>query len=156
VIEDSPAEKYGLKAGDIIIRVGRKDIEDHQDLIRAIDRYDPGEEVEVKIVRDKDEKTLKVTLEEGKGRISKHLSILPENFDVYVPEMEFDFPEMHIRIPKIDLESLEELEKMEEKIKEEMEFHSDELNEELERLEEELKELKEIKIHTRHRKSAVI
>jgi membrane-associated protease RseP (regulator of RpoE activity) len=156
VIEDSPAEKYGLKAGDIIIRVGKKDIEDHQDLMRAIDRYDPGEEVEVKIVRDKNEKTLKVILEEGKGPISRHLSIHPENFDVYVPEMEFDFPEMHIRIPEIDVESFEELEEIEEKVREEMESHSDELNEELEKLEEELQELKKIKIHTRNRKSAVI
>ena len=156
VKEDSPAEKSGIKAGDIIIRVDRREIEDHNDLIRAINRYDPGEEVEIKIIRDKSEETIKVTLEEGNGRIQQHFSVHPENFEVYVPEMEFDIPEMHIRVPEIDAKSLEEMEELEERISEEVEIHSDELNEELEKLEEELEKLKEIKIHTRHRKSAVI
>jgi hypothetical protein len=48
------------------------------------------------------------------------------------------------------------MEELEERISEEVEIHSDELNKELEKLEEELEKLKEIKIHTRHRKSAVI
>jgi membrane-associated protease RseP (regulator of RpoE activity) len=149
VVEDSPAEKSGLKAGDVIIQLGRKEIEDHNDLIRAVDRYDPGEEVEVKIIRDKKEQVLKVTLGEGKGRF-RHFSLNPEKFEIYVPEMEIEIPEIDIEIPEIDVEELEELH---EKMSEELEMHSDELNEELKELE---KELKEIKIHTRHRKSVVI
>jgi hypothetical protein len=153
VVEDSPAEEHGLKAGDIIIKVGRKEIENAQDLMRVIERYDPGEEVEVKIVRDKKEKTIKVTLGEGKSRFPRHFSFSPEKLEVYVPEMEFEIPEMHIEIPEIDKEELEELH---EKMREEIELHSDELNEELEELEKELEELKEIKVRTRHRKSVVI
>jgi membrane-associated protease RseP (regulator of RpoE activity) len=153
VQEDSPAEKHGLRAGDVIIQVGRKEIEDSHDLSRAIDRYEPGEEVDVKIIRDKKEKSLKITLGEGKARFPRHLSFHPYEFDVYVPDMEIDIPEMHIEIPELDAEELEELH---EKMREELEIHSDELNEELKELEEELEELKEIKIHTRHRRSAVI
>jgi len=153
VMEDSPAEKHGLKAGDVIIQIGRKEIEDSRDLSLAIDRYEPGEEVEIKIIRDKKETVIKVTLAEGKVRFPRHYSFHPEGFDVYVPDFEVEIPEMHIEVPEIDAEELKE---MHEKLKEELEIHSDELNEELEKLEEELEELKEIKIHTRHRRSAVI
>jgi membrane-associated protease RseP (regulator of RpoE activity) len=153
VQKNSPAEKYGLKAGDIIIKFGRKEIEDTRDLYRAIDRYDPEEEVEIKIIRDKKEKVLTVTLGEGKGRFPRHYSFHPDKFEVYVPEMDIEIPEIEIEIPEIDIESLEELHELEDRVREEMELHTDELNEELEKLE---KELKEIKIHTRHRKSAVI
>jgi membrane-associated protease RseP (regulator of RpoE activity) len=153
VIEDSPAEEYGLKAGDVIIQVGRKEIEDSRDLSNAIDRYDPGEEVEVKIIRDKTEKTIKVELGESKGRFPSHFSFEPEHFDVYVPDMEITVPDVDIVIPEIDIERLEELE---DRVREDIEINTDELNEELEELEEELKELKKIKIHTRHRKSVVI
>jgi C-terminal processing protease CtpA/Prc len=145
VIEDSPAQKYGLKAGDVIIQVGRKEIEDHKDLMRAVDRYDPGEEVEVKIVRDKKEQVVKVTLEEGKGTYH-HFSFKPENFEVYIPDME-------IEIPEIDLEELEKLEDLDEKLRDELESHSDELKEEMEELK---KEMKKIKFHTRNRKSSDI
>ena len=153
VIEDSPAEKYGVKAGDVIIKFGRKEIEEPRDLVRAIKRYDPDEEVEVTVIRDKKEMVLKVVLEEGKGRFPRHFSFHPERFEVMVPDMEIEIPEMHIEIPEIDVERLEELHELEDKVKEEMELHSEELEEQLEELEE---ELKEIKIHTRHRKSAVI
>ena len=153
VKKDSPAEKYGLKAGDIIIKFGRKEIEDPHDLSRAIDRYDPEEEVEVKIIRDKSEKIIKVTLGEAKGRLPRHFDFQPEHFDMYVPEIEFAVPEMHIEIPEIEMQELEQLHH---KLEEEIEIHSDELNEELEKLEEELQELKKIKIETQHRKSVVI
>jgi C-terminal processing protease CtpA/Prc len=150
VVEDSPAEKFGIKAGDVIIQVGKKEIEDSRDLMRAIDRYEPGEEVEVKIIRNKKEQIVKVTLDEGKGRFRQHFSFRPERFEVHVPEIEIEIPEMEFEIPEIDHEELRELH---EKMREEIELHSDELNEELEELE---KELKEIKIHTRHKKSIVI
>jgi C-terminal processing protease CtpA/Prc len=153
VIEDSPAEKYGVKAGDVIIKFGRKEIEEPSDLIKAIKRYDPDEEVEVTVIRDKKEKVLKVVLEEGKGRFPRHFSFHPERFEVMVPEMEFEIPELHIKIPEFDVEKLEELRELEDKVREEMELHSEELEEQLEELEE---ELKEIKIHSLNRKSAVI
>jgi serine protease Do len=134
VVEESPAEKFGLKAGDVIIKVGNKEIEDSRDLRKAIDRYKPGEEVEVKIIRDKDEKILKVTLGESKGRFRQHFSFSPDRFEVDIPEIDID---------------LEELEELDERIKDEFEKHSDEL-EELNR------ELKRIKIHTNHRESIII
>jgi len=143
VVEDSPADKYGLKAGDVIIKVGKKEVEDTNDLIQAIDRYEPGEEVEVIFIRDKKEQRVTIILGKGKGRFRHHFSFRPEKFEVFIPDMK-------IEIPDIDFEEFEELH---EKIMEEIEVNKEELNEELKELQE---ELKEIKIHTRHRKSITI
>lgn len=146
VVEDSPAEKFGLKAGDVIIQVGNKEIEDSRDLMKAIDRHEVGDEVDVKVIRDKKEKTLKVTLGEGKERFRQHFSFRPERYEIRVPDIDIEIPEMDIEIPDIDMEELRE---MDEKMKDEFEKHSDEF--------EELKEeLKKIKIHTRHKKSITI
>ena len=150
VVEDSPAEKFGLKAGDIIIQVEKKEIEDSRDLMRAINRFDPGEEVEVKVIRDKKEQIIKVTLGEGKGHFRHHYSFEPDRFEFYAPDIEIEIPEMDFEIPEIEFKELEELN---EKMREEFEQHSDRLNEELEELNE---ELKRIKIRTSHRKSVTI
>jgi membrane-associated protease RseP (regulator of RpoE activity) len=63
VQEDSPAEKAGLKAGDVILRVGDERVEGPGDLTSEIGRADAGE-VELRILRDKKERTVKVTLPE--------------------------------------------------------------------------------------------
>jgi C-terminal processing protease CtpA/Prc len=150
VVEDSPAEKYGLKAGDVIIQVGKKDVKDTYTLIRALDYYDVGDEVDVKLIRNKEEKTLKVTLGEEKGRFRHQFSYEPELYEVYIPEIDIEIPPIDIDIPEIDMKKLE---KFHQKIRENLEFHEDELKEKLENLNE---KLKEIKIRTTHRKSIVL
>jgi S1-C subfamily serine protease len=47
VIKDSPAEKAGLKAGDVIYKINEKNIEDYADLIRTLNYYDPGDKITV-------------------------------------------------------------------------------------------------------------
>ena len=47
VIKDSPAEKNGLKAGDVIYQINDKKIEDHADLVRTLNYYDPSDKVSV-------------------------------------------------------------------------------------------------------------
>jgi serine protease Do len=67
VIEDSPAAKAGLKAGDVITEISGKKIEDYGDLIRTVNYYDPGETVEVKYSRKGKINSVKVELGERKG-----------------------------------------------------------------------------------------
>jgi S1-C subfamily serine protease len=62
VSDGSPAEKAGLKAGDIIIKFGGKDVKNIYDYMYAMQDYKPGEEVDVVVKRGDDEITLKVTL----------------------------------------------------------------------------------------------
>ncbi len=62
VLKNSPAEKAGLKAGDVIYKINDKKIEDTADLMRTIQFYDPGNTVTIYFVRNGKKKTLKVTL----------------------------------------------------------------------------------------------
>jgi hypothetical protein len=60
---NSPAEKAGLKSGDIIIKFGGKDIKNIYDLTYLLGEHKPGDEVEVIVLRGQDEITMKAKLE---------------------------------------------------------------------------------------------
>jgi serine protease Do len=62
VMKDSPAEKAGLKAGDVIVTINDRKIEDYHDLIRTVNYFDPEEEVTLSYVRKGDTEKSKVTL----------------------------------------------------------------------------------------------
>jgi hypothetical protein len=62
VVKDSPAESAGLKAGDVLVKIGSRDIDDTGDVHKAIRKYDPGEEIDFVIYRDGSQKTIKVKL----------------------------------------------------------------------------------------------
>lgn len=66
VHEDTPAAAGGLRAGDVIVGLGDEEIDDPDDLRRALADLEPGE-VSVRIVRDGAEQTLTVELEEREG-----------------------------------------------------------------------------------------
>ncbi len=63
VVEDSPAEKLGLRAGDVIVEVDGKDVEDSDDLRSIVRRFDEAATVEVVWVRDRKERKGDVELE---------------------------------------------------------------------------------------------
>ena len=62
ISENSPASKAGLKAGDVITEVNGEKIEDANDFIRALNKKEEGE-VTLTIIRDKSQRTIKVTPE---------------------------------------------------------------------------------------------
>jgi len=62
VMKDSPAEKAGLKAGDVIITISDRKIEDYHDLIRTVNYYNPEEEVSISYVRKGKTEECKVLL----------------------------------------------------------------------------------------------
>jgi membrane-associated protease RseP (regulator of RpoE activity) len=64
VVKDSPADKAGLKAGDVIIKIGDESIEDEGDVADAIHEFKPGDAVDFIVYRDGKEMTIKVTLGE--------------------------------------------------------------------------------------------
>jgi len=67
VIKDSPAQKAGLKAGDVIIKINDKQINDYSDLLRTLNFYDPGDKVTVYFSRKGQNKKVVVTLGPKKG-----------------------------------------------------------------------------------------
>jgi serine protease Do len=64
VVKDSPADKAGLKAGDVIVKIGDEDIEDEGDVRSAIQDHKPGDQVAFVVMRDGSETTINVTLGE--------------------------------------------------------------------------------------------
>ena len=65
VVEDSPAKKAGLKAGDIIVKVDDEDIKNAGDLTMTIRGYEPNSKVSVAIIRAGKKKKLDATLGEA-------------------------------------------------------------------------------------------
>jgi hypothetical protein len=60
--EGSPAQKAGLKSGDIITKFGERKIGNIYDLTSALQHHKPGDNVDVWVLRDHKEMKFKVTL----------------------------------------------------------------------------------------------
>ncbi|HOO46002.1 MAG TPA: PDZ domain-containing protein, partial [Deltaproteobacteria bacterium] len=79
VYSGDPADRAGVKPGDIILRINAHDIEDPRDLTRYIGSLKPDAEVNISLWRDAKVVSLEVTLEK---RIEEHvaeLGQLPED-----------------------------------------------------------------------------
>jgi len=63
VEKGGPADRAGLHAGDVIVGVSGVDIAHSQDLPRVVARHAPGTRVNVRVLRDKVERSLDVTLD---------------------------------------------------------------------------------------------
>lgn len=66
VSKGSPAEKAGLKKGDIIVKLGDEDISSLAEFRYVLYKHKVGEELEVKYIRDGKENIVKVKLTENK------------------------------------------------------------------------------------------
>ncbi|HTC45884.1 MAG TPA: PDZ domain-containing protein [Candidatus Aquilonibacter sp.] len=66
VEKGSRAEKAGLRAGDVITRVGDQPVHDTSDFTQAMHSHSSGGSVNVGVIRDKKEQTLTLTLPERK------------------------------------------------------------------------------------------
>jgi uncharacterized protein (TIGR03067 family) len=61
-IQGSPADKAGLKKGDVILKVGPTEVTELQPTIQAVRRAKPGEKLEFRIRRDGKEMTVTVAV----------------------------------------------------------------------------------------------
>lgn len=66
VTKESPAEKAGLKEGDVITKVNDDKIEDADDLYKAIGKYKPGEKINITYKHEGKDATKSVELSENK------------------------------------------------------------------------------------------
>jgi predicted metalloprotease with PDZ domain len=72
VEHESSAEKAGFKAGDIIIRVGKKTVNAAEKVQRELRKYDEGDKVDFEVMRKDVKKTLSIEMEEDQ--------VIHENF----------------------------------------------------------------------------
>ena len=68
VVENSPAEKAGIKKGDIIVSINGKVISSSSEATSEISNYNVGDKIEIGIIRESRTKTVEATLEEYKGQ----------------------------------------------------------------------------------------
>lgn len=81
VSADSPAEKAGLKSGDIILEFGGKKVKDARHFRLEVAETRPGETVPVKILRDGKVETLEVKVKEMPGSQALAKAEAPEGGD---------------------------------------------------------------------------
>jgi len=68
IVDDSAADEAGLEAGDVIMKIGDRNINGSKGLSKVLHSYDPGDEVLVTVMRSGVLKVFKVTLGEREKR----------------------------------------------------------------------------------------
>ncbi len=65
IVKDSPAEKGGIKVGDILLEFDDKKIDRMTQLPQMVSRTEPGKKVQIKLLRKGKEVNIKVVIEES-------------------------------------------------------------------------------------------
>jgi len=90
VVEDSPAKKAGLKAGDVIIKVDGDKVADIPTIQKAVRQKEEGEKVEITLLRNKKQKKFSVEIAEAPAGLNMpsmpHPSV-SDNFHSFMPKM---------------------------------------------------------------------
>jgi C-terminal processing protease CtpA/Prc len=109
----SAAAKAGLQAGDVLMRMGGKRIDEVSDVVRAFDKLDVGEKTNVELLRKGSKKTLTITLEEQDSEWDLFVPHGSVGMDVFAPEgpdlleYRFDVAEPEIEGLNLKLEQLD-------------------------------------------------
>ena len=71
VVRAPENEDIGLQDGDVIRKIGGRTFRDARQATRILRSYEPGEEVELEVVRHKRNRTVRFELPERPGRITR-------------------------------------------------------------------------------------
>lgn len=104
VTADSPAEKAGVKAGDVITAVDGEAVDSSGELARIINRKKDGE-VSLTIIRNKAQQTIRVTPKEG-GGFSGTINQPQIGRRIVIPRVEIPMPEIDMAMPRIVVPSM--------------------------------------------------
>jgi len=75
VVEDSPAEKAGIKAGDVIVKIEDEDISEPADVREILSDFEDGDKVAIEVVRHQKSQSFTVMLGES-ARHNRQIQIL--------------------------------------------------------------------------------
>ena len=99
VEHEGVAGKAGFRAGDIIIRIGKKPVDAVEKVQKELRKYDEGDKVEFEVMRKGSKKTLSIEMEEDQ--------VVPQNFFFRKPHIRmlrtdpFDDAEMHLEMDEL-------------------------------------------------------
>jgi membrane-associated protease RseP (regulator of RpoE activity) len=156
VVEDSPAAAAGLKAGDVIVRLGGNEIDSSGTLHKAIADTKPEQKVAIEVVRKGQVKSLAITLGEvPENQFSKHMEFIGQSGDDHFtihssPTMMKHFKhhgdeDVHVKVIRrgaphgedIEIHELHEIEEAHQELKQ-MRNELDKMREELEKMKQEI------------------
>lgn len=105
VSKESAADKAGLKTGDIITKVGDKNIADSDALYEAIGKYNPGDKVSISYLRDGKELTANAVLGKRSPVMERSFNFNGKDFDLDLDGImeNFRMPE-GMRDPRVIME----------------------------------------------------
>lgn len=136
VEKESPAQKAGLKAGDVIVTIGDEKVQSPADVRKALAEFKKGDKVDVTVIRQKKKQVVKAELGEGHGL--HDIQIFKGSGDKF----KFKMAPIHIDIPKIEHEFIwnekcqKELEEKLKKVEKKLEGVGEKVQEKLKHLEE--------------------
>jgi serine protease Do len=122
VMEESPAKKVGIKAGDVIVGIKTYAVEDASDLLHFMQKFAPGDKVDVKVIRRGETKTFNLELGKApetscgcpphpgymfEGKM-KNLQIYPDNLEDIMEDYEHDVKAKAKKI-KIEVEDEDDI-----------------------------------------------
>ena len=92
IVKESPAEKAGLKEGDVITSIDDQKVNSFAELREEIRKHEPGKEVEIKYNRGGSASSMKITLSEAKEDFV--FDRAPHGFNFHNSPDMFDMPDM--------------------------------------------------------------
>ena len=93
IIEDSPAEKAGLKVNDIITEANGEEISSSNDLVKIVRKTEPGAKLTLKVYSQGEYKTVELLVEEKKQGQTDDAST-EEDEQQYDPRMDEEYQEI--------------------------------------------------------------
>lgn len=98
VSKDSPAEKAGLKSGDVIQKIEKKEVTKPHDVVEIISDFEKGDKVSIEVMRHKKKTTVTAELAENRGLENIHIfrgkggdgHLFIPDFNFRIPRMEMD------------------------------------------------------------------
>lgn len=82
--DNGAAKEAGIKEGDVIIKVGNKDVKNSAELQETVSQYRPGDDVKIIVIRDNEKKQFNVTLRNRHGDtqiVRDNISVLGAEFE---------------------------------------------------------------------------
>jgi predicted metalloprotease with PDZ domain len=116
VIEESAAERAGLREGDIIVAIDGEELDGSWSLTRRILKKEPGDIVELEIDRDGDRRSVTAELGEREGMSglwvgefdSEEFEKQMEMLEGRLADLEIDLGDLDIQLDDLHLEDLHE------------------------------------------------
>ncbi len=106
---DSPAEKAGLKVGDVVLKYNGQRVEGMQQFARLVRETPAGREVKIDITRGGAPQTVTVRVAQRKVQRPEfgELSPMPERFDIHLPDLPRGFMTLRSAVLGVEAESID-------------------------------------------------